>query len=588
MLARSVMIHRIIVCIAAVLLTGIQCCVADDQANAAPQKRLSAKEWLQHALDVSLALKAKAVSCDPEILKDAALRPAMGQVYDYPVGPIPSGKVFLSYAQIEDYNVARPWAYYYGDFQDSFFQPPQGGLSIANGAKNPNKEPVQIPRVIGDKPTFPSAEDAPELRALLLDNNPAIRSLAVEALALLEQPEDVARIAAMMNDTATGAPYLGWNMPYNMVFRSELYPGMPAIRRSWRSISVGDYAKRSVYYMTGIKDINTFPDWWKTHSDGKKCLWYWQKRAEHIIVSPSAWPTQIRGKNYLETEEQKRVFVKDQLEDMFKELSHESPEVEAKVKLLVVNKRNSPDDFALESPLKLRIEPERLLELLERKNLWPDVDWADGDDWYYIMSKRILLHAQGLKRKDVPRLRAVYEKSKMEDSSFKREDSSFIIAISRLLPPAKTSNLDDPDTRDGTLRNAIKIWTNPFNRGDVARELVATALPANCEFLKEQFFAEKNTMNAAPDMRTSIIIALGEPPLTREKRSALIDLLLDERFRAFWTQGDTWQLRDSAVQAVNAHSNSEIITENESHALTNPEKSEATLADVLKKVRGLK
>ena len=62
----------------------------------------------------------------------------------------------------------------------------------------------------------------------------------------------------------------------------------PVYDRGWRTKSVGVYASRAVYYLTGWP-LNYptrnegFRSWWATHSDARNCLWYWQQRISHEL-----------------------------------------------------------------------------------------------------------------------------------------------------------------------------------------------------------------------------------------------------------------------------------------------------------------
>jgi hypothetical protein len=156
-----------------------------------------------------------------------------------------------------------------------------------------------------------------------------------------------------------------------------------------------------------------------------------------------------------------------------------------------------------------------------------------------------------------------------------------------LLPPATSANLDDQNTRDGWLRSKMRTEGDLFLRGHLAAELVRVGLPVNGEFLKKEFFAETGPKVGFPDIRHSILQALGKPPLTPPKREALVELLLDERFAPLWTQrnrrmGDD-MYRQYAMWAVNAHAGKELIADQDKYALTDPAKSEKALAEVLRK-----
>lgn len=528
----------------------------------------SVREQLASVVDISRSLAAKAVTCDADILKEAVLSPVYVSCERKDYREQPEGSVFPTKEQLKEYCAARPWASAYGPLRD-----------CAPGHSN-----------------LINVKYAPELRELLSDSDPAIRTLAVELLAILGQPEDAPRIAALLDQTAAGAPFLGWNMPNNMVFhQTGPYWGeadSPVIQRSWRVMTAGSYARRSIYYMTGVcLDAKTFPEWWRTHKNAKQCLWYWQQRAIHEINEIEASPYPIEGDQIASFETEQDSKKRAVMQELFSDLSHESPEVEAKVKLLIANRPISPDavsELTLGSPLKLRVKPERLMELLERKNLWPDVDWNDGYN-YNEMTKRIALHTTQLSTKCVPRLRAVHEKNR--EYIHWNGNSALTIAISRLLPPAKPSDLDNLDTRDGTLRSAIRTNDDTFAKGSLAQELVAIGLSPNWSFLKEQIFAETNPMNGIPDMRTSIVRALGEPPLTLEKRTALLDLLLDTTFKPYWVQSNFTMgyssLLEAIIKAVNAHAGYKVITDNDRQMLSNPEPTEASLADIIKKIKSL-
>ena len=141
-----------------------------------------------------------------------------------------------------------------------------------------------------------------------------------------------------------------------------------------------------------------------------------------------------------------------------------------------------------------------------------------------------------------------------------------LLGISRLLPAAAPGNLDDPQTRDGTLRAAIREGSDR-----AAYELVRVGLPRNWPFLKEQIFA--GSKHPLPSMITT----LGTRPLTNAKRTALGELLLDERFKPLW-KTDRW-CRGSALRAVNAHAGEEIFPEPFPKEL-----NDQTLPEVLQKV----
>jgi hypothetical protein len=87
--------------------------------------------------------------------------------------------------------------------------------------------------------------DAPELRKLLDDNDPAMRCMTAETLATLHQPEDVPRIGRLLKDSAKGLPILGWNplMTARMVEKNEIVAGGLNRMRSWHDRALAATAR---------------------------------------------------------------------------------------------------------------------------------------------------------------------------------------------------------------------------------------------------------------------------------------------------------------------------------------------------------
>lgn len=522
---------------------------------------LTVRERLQAALKRSTELQSKAVAADPQVLKSLALVPRDSRHWqDEPDKTW--GAVFPAVNQVKEYAVARPAAMLYVPLRYS-------RLSYAG-------DRIRLPIAA---PLRFSLSDAPELRRLLADTDPATRSLAVESLAALEQIADIPGIAALIDDPAPGAPSLEFNQQLTAQYVEGARVGddasSPVIDLSWRTKTVGDYASRAVCFLTGTPHdymaggklgAKAFAAWWATHSDAKQCLWYWQR---HISLA-------LRKAEALEGDSEKQRIGK-----LTAELKKQSPEVEAKVQLLAIWDEDPLNGHGISAPiLNLRVKPERLLELLEEKNPWPDVDWNTS---YSTLMERIALNTRILRRTDVPRLRAVYADNK---------NVALLIRISRLLPAAKPSDLDNPETRDGTLRAGIKTEKDNWPQGRLAAELVDVGLPENWPFLKSAFFAETSTDCCIPNLREQIIDALGQQPLTGAKKTALVDLVTDDRFRILWTQynsqmGDD-RYREGAIRSINAHAGKTLITDQEEQALTAPATSEKTLADVLAKAKSLR
>ncbi len=480
------------------------------------------------------------------------------------------GAVFPTLEQLKAYGLIRPAAMLYAPLEHRRVTHVEGYDNL------PLPAPLQF-----DK------QDAPGLRKMLKDPDPALRSLAVEALAALELVEDIPRIAELMSDAAPGAPTLEPNQQGNAMYVHGSYAKSasdPVYDRGWRTKSVGVYASRAVYYLTGWP-LNYptrnegFRSWWATHSDARNCLWYWQQRISHELRRVDA---QYQGLLWTTNDvtraecAKKRQAVVDKL---CAGLRRQPPELEAKVLLLAGWDENPNGSTISSAVLRLRLKPERLIELLEGKNRWPDVEW---DFLGSRLIQRIALNTKILRRSHVPRLKAIYEKTRNTD---------LLIGISRLLPPAKAPDLDSVDTRGGVLRQGITTSTDKSARGRLAAELVAVGLPGNWPFLKEAFFAEIDPDCCIANLREGVIEALGQHPLTREKKQALSDLVTDERFRVLWTQynakmGDD-RYRQSAIRSINAHAGKTLIDHTEEQNLTDPAESEETLAAVLAKARSL-
>ena len=123
------------------------------------------------------------------------------------------------------------------------------------------------------------------------------------------------------------------------------------------------------------------------------------------------------------------------------ELAQLPAEIELKVRLEV--------DEALLGPFTCtRVGPDRLLELLERKNLREDGNW---NVYYNNLVVRVVGRAElFFTRQHLERLRAIMDR---EYGAMEwRGQVAFVVGISHLLPVAKTGNLDDPNSRDGLLR----------------------------------------------------------------------------------------------------------------------------------------
>ena len=460
-------------------------------------------------------------------------------------------------------------------------------------------------RAAGPKdPGWPQAGDAPALRKLLVDAEPAVRGLAAEALATLHEPNDIPRIAKLLDDQTESIHALGWNMilTARMIMPAELGgEGDDAldIERSWQPRRVYAYAKAALKLMTGQDlDARNFEKWWERNKGGQTCVWYWQERLHRDLAAAQAMPFQPwRQANADETHEAWWKRCQEQLRLRFdavrravaKELETLPAEVEVKVRLLAVNRCSTALGVSLDEPLMgpfecRRVPGERLLELLERKGLWDDVDWDVGA--YNTLVVQLAGRAEEFfERKHVHRLRAV---QKRESQLWWNGHAALYSGISRLLPPAQDGKLDDPETRDGVLREGVRRLSDVFARGSVARELVRVGLPRNCEFLETEFFAERSRA-AIPDLRGAVLQELGTAPLTQEKRKELVRLLLDKRFEPLWTEPrgamGADQHRRYAIRALNAHAGRELLSDQYDQRLADPLQAGKTLVEVARIVR---
>ncbi len=215
-----------------------------------------------------------------------------------------------------------------------------------------------------------------------------------------------------------------------------------------------------------------------------------------------------------------------------KELRQRSPEVEAKVALLV--NYGTPDSPFLPNLLTLRLSRACLFALLEEPQPWPDVDWSPSRYMHTRLAWCLLRVApQYFRREDVDRLHAWAQRDQPQVPL--TGNRLYVLGIAQLLPRAMADQLDDLHTYDGVLRAAIRAQGENPGWLAYAAELVRVGLPENWPFLKSQFFTEQHSLYYS-DLRWTILDALGSAPHTTAQRAALIDLLLDRRFDPLWTE----------------------------------------------------
>lgn len=474
-----------------------------------------------------------------------------------------SQRRFPRQSHVSQYTKARPWTLAYDRF------------SFREGMK-------ELPQA------WPAPADRSELRGLLKDGDPALRGMAAEALATLYEPEDLPLLAGLLSDTAEAAPNLGYNMALSS--RASFEPpggdGLTVLR-SWYKRTVASYAREGLKLISAreFTDEAEFRKWWKNNENARHCLWYWQQRIQRGMdeIEHDPGTRSEQGDHRKQVAAAKAALARTVLA----ELKQLPPEVEAKVRLLTTSERaggapitGSENSFWPEPPA-LRVTPKRLLDLLDRKNLWQDVAW--DKEHYNLLAERLGIWAAALFLPEhAPGLHAALKRER--NTLWWSGQAALIIGISRLMPAAKDDALDQAGTRDWMLRDAVLHEPDLFVRDYCAMELVRIGLPGNAAFLKRIAF-EPIKDNGSPTLSQAILQALAEKPLTVAKRELLADIVLDERFKIFWTRpnarmGDDMD-REYAAAAINAHAGRLLITDEQKDALVNPARS----AGALKKLR---
>ena len=377
--------------------------------------------------------------------------------------------------------------------------------------------------------------------------------------------------------------------PTVIEWRSSLYipsrRGVPStdpliIKQHWRRLTVSAYAARALELMTGKKlNEGNFDTWWARNKNAEECLWYWQRHIERKIrgIEMSRYDIALR----------KRVLY----ESIIEQMKSRSVEVEAKIRLLaplpVRGEHSMKIGEVLEAPrMSLRLKPERLLELLNRSNIWQDIEL--NRELYNRMVARIGVSADLLFEPRHAKDLQVWLDRERQDLWWSSK-AAMIVGISRLL--ANTDPLRGQVKRTDYLRKAIQTEKDDFTRNRVTREIMRAALKENWSFVKGQCFVERKDTGRTPLVQ-DVVNFLGLPPLTDDKRDALIDLLLDQRYRTLWTKpsrrmGDD-MYRQYAVWSVNAHAGKELITDAEEQALDDPTTAETLLPKILTKVKSLR
>jgi hypothetical protein len=411
--------------LAVVCLIGVAGCTMPKHENSASELK-DAPEILRRlhwAAKTSWELQseAKEPSKGGEKYMAQRMAPSENPHYGTPIGAVPR------ISHVVSYEISRFWAQNYAPI-DKFGLPEGNDFSEYSAYL-----PIHYSQLglFGQKieNTLLTEENVHLLHEYLTAENPDIRAMAVEVLALLHNPKDVPSIAKLLHDTAEAPPFLGYNENVEPGARTSppvisLTHTDPLIySRSWRTQTVSDYARRALKLMTGERfdDKAAFDRWWSVYSGGKDCLWYWQLRVNRemeafdlfclIKIPWKGEPAErIQGREMAV----QRAVLDYNRQNIERELQQRFPEVEAKILLLTNQPETNFSD--IKAPLwaeapSLRLSSDRLLELLERKNLWDDVDL--DKQTYSQMVQRMGLWADSLfTPDDVPRLQAVLEKER--------------------------------------------------------------------------------------------------------------------------------------------------------------------------------
>jgi hypothetical protein len=528
------------VCLTAVCLGPNTC--SPSRVTAADD---TVRQRLEKAASGSRELLAKARPMSEEMLKQLCLQAEMEQDQ-----PALEENHFPRLADVQAYLKLRPQAVAY---RDRF-----GQSALRNAVQ-----------------TWPTPAEAPILRELLRDQDAAIRSLAIEALATLHLPDDVGRIGRFLDDEAAAAPVLANCFQISsMGIPQANAPDDLVTHLVWSDRSVSAYARAALRLMTGHRfdqkdppDV-TFSQWWETHNLGKESLWYWQER---LLREQEVWRPASEAKARRAAAHRATVA----------ELKGLSAEVEAKVYLVTTRGMDNPDvigpinEFFPED-ISLRINRDRMLELLEGGLLWPDSD--DVPEAEAMVFNRLgRLAPTMLPKEDWPRARAALEK-------FAPGTRWTQILVSRLLPTAEAGHEDDSETREGYLRQALDHAQEGYTRDMLAAEMVRSNLEAQWPALVKIFYTEAERHAEGSDARLGILKAIGEPPCTNRKLAALVELVNDSRNDTLLTQVNERMgmdmYRHYAAQSLNELAGREYISFTLRQDLGIPERSKPALAEL--------
>jgi hypothetical protein len=448
-------------------------------------------------------------------------------------------------------------------------------------------------QLVAVAPDWPRIGDAGELRALLKDNDSEIRSLAIEALAVLRLPEDVDRINALVSDRSPGPPALAPVFTYSAT-------GIPSTQREddvfpfrvWSERTVGDYAWSAVRIMTGHRFDGkdppgvTFDDWWKKNNTGRDSLWYWQGR---LLSEYRSFPSegQKPGETWDGYQARIDAYHAALHQETLKDLMSLSADAQAKI-FLGTEMPGYPEvspigpvNELFPLGLRLTIGRDRILELMNGRNVWTEVQDVPERDMF-VLGRLARLAPEILPMQDWLAVRRALEA--------RAPARRWMPALySRLLPAAGPGNTDDPATREGYLRAALANTAEGYAREQIAAEMVRSNLDVQWSALSAVFYSESRRDSS--DARIGVLEALGEAPHTRNKLAALVELINDPRNETILTQVNRVAGMDGYRQQVrlslNAIAGTEYISHNIFQDLGTPAKSAAALAELRRLAKSL-
>jgi hypothetical protein len=407
---------------------------------------------------------------------------------------------------------------------------------------------------------WPQRSDAPELRELVSDADPAVRGLAVEALGALGLPEDVRRIAALLTDTAAAAPALARIQPRStggVAIRDE----NALIPMAWSDRTVSAYARAAVWLVTGqtfdgsstVFNLS-FPEWIETHDLGWESLWYWQRRFQRersavaaIEPSPGEGAFDFSQRRNEATDAYRAELRSRSVSD----LRQLSGDAQAKVYLLTDagvewDSVTRPVNPLFPEGFTLRIGRGRILELLDGRNIWSDALESNAES--VLLWRLGRLAPTLLPARDWPHVREQLQ-------SRASRQPGMPVLVSRLLPAAKIGQANDPRTREGFLRGSLSRAVGDRRLQLIAAEMVRTNVEVQWPFLTARFNPDPAVGQGE---RLGALEALGETPRSIEKLVALVAFVEDPRNAALLTQRDVNLAdlpRQRVVDALNAFSN---------------------------------